>query len=151
MSLTELTVHIGSGDVSLENIHATEFIHNGSSGDVDIKHLTTESGTFDLSSGGVHIDHYQGPLKADLSSGELNVQMDQLVGDIEVDVSSGSANIDLPEDSDFTLSGTVSSGDIHCKFPLKNQSTESRKIQGSYGSGEHSIDLSVSSGSVNIY
>lgn len=149
--LSSLVVEIGSGDVTLENIHAKEFIHDGSSGDVEIRNMKTESGSFDLSSGGVRVEHYIGPLKADLSSGELDIQMDELVGDIQVDVSSGSADIDLPDDADFTLKGEVSSGDIHCKFPLKSQSTGSRKIEGTYGSGKHTIDLSVSSGSIDVY
>ncbi|MGM7702117.1 LiaG family protein [Pseudalkalibacillus sp. Hm43] len=151
LSLSSLSIDIGSGDITVENVHAKEFVHDGSSGDVEIRNMKTESGTFDLSSGGVRVEHYIGPLKADLSSGDLDIQMDELVGDIRVDVSSGSADIDLPEDADFTLKGEVSSGDIHCKFPLKSQSTGSRKIAGTYGSGEHQIDLSVSSGEIEIY
>ncbi|MCF6138033.1 LiaG family protein [Pseudalkalibacillus berkeleyi] len=151
LSLKFLSVDIGSGDVTLENIEAKQFKHDGSSGDVNIRNMKTESGTFDLSSGDVRIEHYKGPLKADLSSGDFDVQMDELVGDIEMDVSSGSANIDLPKDASFTLKGKVSSGDIHCKFPLKSQTTGSRKINGTYGTGKYQIDLSVSSGEIEVY
>ncbi|WP_408007015.1 DUF4097 domain-containing protein [Pseudalkalibacillus sp. A8] len=151
MKLTSLEIDMNSGNLNLKNIHTGKFSHDGSSGNVDISNMKTESASFDSSSGNVKIKKYSGALTADLSSGNLNVQMDELTGDIEVEINSGSANLDLPKDADFKLKGKTSSGSIHCNFPLKNQSSDRKGIEGTYGSGEHLIDLSVSSGNIKVH
>jgi lia operon protein LiaG len=151
MKLDELTVKMGSGDIELANLETKRFRHNGSSGDFTADHLKTEDGMVDLSSGDVELLHYEGPLKGDVSSGELSIMMKKLTGDIEFDVSSGDVNLDLPEDADFELDGHASSGDISTSFPLKNKSKEGGDLSGTAGNGKYEVKASVSSGSVDIY
>lgn len=151
MKLGTLSVDIGSGDVKLTNFEVNEFNHDVSSGDVEIDTLTTKMGNIDLSSGKLKIDHYSGALDADVSSGELTVQMDQLTNSIELDVSSGEVNLDLPDDADFELDADVSSGDIKSEFPLTSKGTAKEGLNGTHGSGKYKIDVSVSSGDVHIF
>lgn len=151
MKLDELTVEMGSGNMTLENLETNVFEHDGSSGDLVVNALSTKEGNVDISSGDVELSNYEGPLEGDLSSGELTVSMDTLNGDLNFDVSSGGVNLDLPEDASFKLNGKASSGDISCNLPLKNQKVEDGDISGMAGSGKYNINVSVSSGNVDIY
>jgi lia operon protein LiaG len=149
--LDELSVDMGSGNMELNDIETNVFEHDGSSGDLIVDGLTTKEGRVEISSGDVKLSKYEGPLEGELSSGELSVTMDSLKGDLSFDVSSGGVNLDLPEDAGFKLKGQASSGDISCNFPLKDQKIENGDISGVAGSGQYIIDVSVSSGNVDIY
>lgn len=151
MKLKQLTINIGSGNLKLSHLDVQQFVENLSSGNVKIDTLTTKSGNIDVSSGNLEIKNYLGGLDAELSSGELSIQMDKLVDDIKMQVSSGSAELDLPNDADFILNGQTSSGNVTCDFPLKAKETSNKTIHGTYGSGKHNIDLQVSSGNIRIH
>ena len=128
-----------------------EFIHDGSSGKVTIDTLVTKTGTFDLSSGNLEINHYTGAFNADVSSGKLLLQIDKLNNPIDIDLSSGNVDLDLPDNANFTLDGEVSSGNISSKFPLTTTETDNKNLKGTHGSGKSKINISVSSGDVDIY
>lgn len=151
MKLNKLFLDIGSGNVNLKHLEVNEFVHDGSSGNVEIDTLLTKKGTFDLSSGNLSIKHYSGALEADVSSGELSVQMDKLMDSIDLDVSSGDVNLDLPDNADFTLNGKVSSGNISSDFPLSTNGANKKSLNGKYGSGKYEINVSVSSGDVKLF
>ncbi|MGG3468593.1 DUF4097 domain-containing protein [Neobacillus pocheonensis] len=151
MKLDELTVDIGSGNMNLKNLHVKNFNQDVASGNVDIDSLKTETGTLDLSSGNLDIKHYTGAVEADVSSGELNIQIDKLVDSIKLDLSSGDVGLDLPNNSDFTLNGDVSSGNITCDLPLTSKDVNNKSIHGTHGSGKYKIDLDVSSGSIHVH
>ncbi|MDX8346244.1 DUF4097 family beta strand repeat-containing protein [Rossellomorea sp. YZS02] len=149
--LDELSVEMGSGNMELNNLETNVFEHDGSSGDLVVNGLSTKDGKVEISSGDVELSNYEGPLEGDLSSGELSVSMDSLKGDVNFDVSSGGVNLDLPDDASFKLNGNASSGDISCNLPLKDQKIEDGDISGVSGSGQYNINVSVSSGNVDIY
>ncbi|WP_102273928.1 LiaG family protein [Cytobacillus massiliigabonensis] len=151
VELEELKIDMSSGKVDLTNVTAKDFIHKGSSGMIDIDTLITNSGTIDMSSGKVKIENYQGELEAEVSSGQLDVQLNKLVDDIHLRASSGQIKLDLPEDADFKLNGKSSSGYIDCDLPLTDKVVEKSKIEGVMGSGKHSIDVDITSGMVKIY
>lgn len=152
MTLNELTVDMSSGNLTLNNLSVKHFKHEGSSGNAHVESLTAETGTFDISSGNIKLRRYTGALKAELSSGKLDAQLDELKDAVDIEVSSGKAILDLPADADFTLNGKVKSGRIDSRFPLKNKKTDDQNIiAGSHGSGKHNLDLTVSSGSIDIH
>ena len=151
LKLDKLEVEMGSGDMELANLETNVFEHEGSSGDMVVNALSTKEGNVEISSGDVKLTNYEGPLKGDLSSGELTVSMSALKGDLNFDVSSGGVNLDLPEDASFKLNGNASSGDISCNLPLQNQKIDDGDISGVAGSGKYTINVSVSSGNVDIY
>jgi lia operon protein LiaG len=151
MKLEELIVDIGSGNVDLKNLFVKHFKHNGSSGNVNIDSLTTKTGSFDISSGSLHVKNYIGAIKAELSSGNLHVQMDKLIDSVHIEVSSGKVDLNLPANADFTLNGKTSSGNITCDFPISSKKISNKNIKGTHGSGKHQIDLTVSSGNIHVY
>ncbi|WP_456272715.1 LiaG family protein [Bacillus sp. AK031] len=149
--LDRLETDMSSGNLELANITASQFVHNGSSGKFSADRLTTEEGEIDISSGDVTLTDYSGPLKGDLSSGQMNVQLKELNGDIRFDLSSGQVDLDLPDDAEFTLNGEASSGNISCEFPLSGQTSDDGDISGTHGSGKYQVEVSVSSGDVRVY
>ncbi|MBD1381085.1 LiaG family protein [Metabacillus arenae] len=149
--LNEFSLNIGSGEVNLNNLTAKHFDHDGSSGDLAIETLKTVTSEFNISSGSAAIKNFSGKINGEVSSGELLIQMNQLTDSIEFDVSSGDVELDLPTESDFTLKGNASSGEITYDFPLNSVKENDEKIEGTHGSGKHSIDLNVSSGSIELY
>jgi lia operon protein LiaG len=151
MKLEELILDIGSGNVELKNLSVQHFKHDGSSGNVNIDSLTTRTGSFDISSGSLHVKNYIGAIKAELSSGNLYVQMDKLIDSVDIKVSSGTVDLNLPTNADFTLNGKTSSGNIICDFPITSKKLSNNHISGTHGSGKHHINLTVSSGNIHIY
>ncbi len=151
MKLEELNVDIGSGNLKLNNLNVDQFKHDGGSGNVKIDTLKTKTGTFNLSSGNLEIKHYTGAIEADVSSGQLDIQLDKLTDSIKMDVSSGDVGLNLPNNADFTLNGEVSSGDISCDLPLTSKDFNKDRINGTHGSGKYKIDLDVSSGNIHIH
>ena len=149
--LQHLMVEMSSGRVNLNHIHATEFTHDGSSGLLSVDGLITETGEIEMSSGKTQIKGYEGKLKGEVSSGEMNIQIDKLIGDIDLEASSGRINLDLPDDADFTLNGKASSGRITSDFDLDSQTNDDGDLMGTSGSGKYQVDLSISSGSAEIH
>ncbi|URM33591.1 DUF4097 domain-containing protein [Cytobacillus firmus] len=148
--LESLDVNMSSGKVSLANIKADEFEHEGSSGMMDADHIITRTGEIDMSSGKVKVRNYQGKLDAGVSSGQLDIMVGKLTDSIKVEASSGFVRLDLPDDADFTLKGKASSGHISSHFELDDEKRDKNDISGKHGSGEHDIRISVSSGKAEI-
>jgi lia operon protein LiaG len=151
MKLNKIALDIGSGSMDLKNLDVKTLEHNSSSGEVEISSLTAESGTFEVNSGSVIVQNYSGNLYADVSSGELEIQMDELNDSISLNVSSGNIELDLPDDADFTLNGKMSSGDLSCDFPLDNKKESDNLLSGKHGNGKHEITADISSGNIEIF
>lgn len=151
MQLEKLSVDIGSGSMVLKNMDVTVLEQHISSGEVEINSLSAETGTFEVSSGSVNVQNYSGKLDADVSSGELEIQMDELKDSISLNVSSGDIELDLPDDAEFTLNGKTGNGEISCDFPLENKQQSDKRLSGKLGNGKHKIDADVSSGDIEIF
>lgn len=151
MELDTLSVEIGSGSMVLKNLDVKALEQHISSGEVEINSLSAETGTFEVSSGSVNVQNYSGKLDADVSSGDLEIQMDELKDSISLNVSSGDIKLDLPDDAAFTLNGKTSSGDLSCDFPLENKQESDKRLNGKHGNGKHKIDADVSSGDIEIF
>ncbi|MBT2679646.1 DUF4097 domain-containing protein [Bacillus sp. ISL-35] len=150
VKLRNLAINIGSGSMTLENFDVENLEHQSSSGEVSMDSISASSGSFDVSSGSVHVKNYSGKLDADVSSGELDIQMKQLIDDVDLNVSSGYIELDLPNEADFTLDGKISSGNLSSDFSLKNKEASKNRIRGKYGSGKFQINADVSSGNIKI-
>ena len=149
----DLDIEVGSGNVQFNgksNMSIDHLEMEVGSGNISIDSLKAKSGVMDISSGNIDLKQYTGQIEADVSSGNLMIQMDQVIGPIELDVSSGHVLLDLPEEASFTLDSSISSGFIDNKFDLKNIVQNENELSGVYGTGEHPINLDVSSGVIEI-
>ena len=146
----DLAIEVGSGNVNSKDLHLNNLLIDVNSGNVNMDSITAQTGVLDVRSGNIDLKHYTGQLEADVSSGNLTIQMDELSDDVKVEVSSGHVELDLPDRADFTLDGNVSSGFISSSFPLKDKQESKRELKGINGTGEHHVDLSVSSGKIEV-
>ncbi|MGE8203351.1 LiaG family protein [Heyndrickxia sp. NPDC080065] len=150
MKLKDVNVDMGSGLMELENLDVLRFQHKGSSGKASFHALAAKIGTIKMGSGVVDVSGYKGKLETKLSSGKLDIQMDELNDSVDIKVNSGLVKLELPKEADFTLNGTVGSGWISCDLPLKSRESGNHKVNGIHGTGEHQINVKVSSGKVDI-
>ena len=146
----DLAIEVGSGNINSKNLRIQNLELDVHSGNINMDHITAQTGILDIRSGNIDLQHYTGQLEADVSSGDLSIQMDELKDSVKVDVSSGHVELDLPDDADFTLDGNVSSGLISSSLPLKNKQESKQELKGINGTGEHYVDLSVSSGKIVV-
>lgn len=149
--LNELSLNVGSGRIEIQNIKANHVEHDISSGYMKVDSLSANTGSFEVNSGSLHAEDYTGAFEAEVSSGELNLEVKKLTGPAEIEVSSGKADVDLPHDTDFTLNSKVSSGSINNDFQLTGKSSEKNRLSGTHGSGTHKIDADVSSGNIYLH
>jgi lia operon protein LiaG len=146
----DLAIEVGSGNINSKNLQIQNLELDVNSGNINMDHITAQTGNLDVRSGNIDLQHYNGRLEADISSGNLAIQMDELTDSVKVDLSSGHVELDLPDHADFTLDGNVSSGFISSSFPLKNKEESKQELKGINGTGEHHVELSVSSGKIEV-
>lgn len=151
MKLDKLEIVLGSGKLELNNLIANHIEHKGSSGKVEVNYVQATTSSFDMSSGKLNIHHFSGGFDAEVSSGEMNIQIDELNGHSSAKASSGRINLDLPDDATFTLLGKTSSGTINSEFNLTDENISKNRIEGRYGTGKYKLDLQVSSGNIQLH
>ena len=151
--LANIDCHLSSGSLRFDHIQAENIALDLSSGDVDFKSVSTNQLTTDISSGDVTLTDFKGKIKGKSSSGKLSVVYSETMDDLNYSTSSGSIIIDYSKvriDGDFKLS--KSSGSIHTSLDFDNYKEKSggNKITGTIGSGEYTVDLSISSGNIKL-
>lgn len=151
LKLNELIVEVRSGNLHLKNVRLNHFDQHVLSGNARIDSVMAKDGYFTVTSGNVTVNHYSGKIKAKVASGHMKAQLDQLIAPVDVRISSGYAQLDLPENADFRLDGTSSSGKIINKIPLANKQEDRHHLQGLSGSGKYGVSLNVSSGVIEVY
>lgn len=150
-ALAKLNVQMSSGMIRINNLSVEQLQLGGSSGKMIVDTVTANKGTVRFSSGHVSLARYIGELEAELSSGKLDVDIAQLQAPLKIEASSGQVDVKLPDHAHFTLTGHTGSGKIICDYPLQNQLVENKKMKGTYGTGEHPVDLKISSGLIQVH
>ena len=144
-----LRAQTGSGNIRGEDIAAPLSAQTGSG---DIEATLTGSGDVDAhtGSGNIRLRGVNGGVRARTGSGE--VESDGTVGG-PWQLHSGSGNIRMAVGSakGFNLSVHTSSGSIHSTLPITVQgSMNQRELKGTVGGGGPEVEVSTSSGDVDI-
>jgi lia operon protein LiaG len=151
IKVKSLSCSSSSGSTYLENVTADEFIQNSSSGSLKADGLFTSKTTSSSSSGSRNITNFTGDLITNSSSGSTNVEYSTFDNDIKANSSSGSIKIKLPDNAEFYLDASTSSGGIDCEFPITiTESKKRNKLAGVVGSDKNNIRINCSSGSIDI-
>lgn len=151
LQLATLDVSATSGNITMIHLDLTKLVYTGTSGNIKADNIRAEQTEWTAKSGNAKLSQVQGNIKVRLTSGNLNIDLEELSGTIDANITSGRTVLDLPDDANFTLNAQVKSGMINCDFPLADATIEShRKWKGTYGSGEHAIDLKATSGMITI-
>ncbi len=163
----ETHVHTGSGDIELNAIHGPARATAGSggiraigiaggltasSGSGSVKLEQTAAGDVEIGtgSGDVEIKGAKGAVKVQTGSGSITAQGEP-AGDWRLRTGSGNVSVELPQQASFNLVARTSSGSIDSSREIAVQGKLSpRELQGKVGGGGPTVDLSTSSGSIQI-
>jgi DUF4097 and DUF4098 domain-containing protein YvlB len=164
---TETHVHTGSGEIELNAIHGPARATAGSggiraigiaggltasSGSGSVKLEQTAAGDVEIGtgSGDVEIKGAKGAVKVQTGSGSITAQGEP-AGDWRLHTGSGDVSVELPQQAAFDLVARTSSGSIDSSREIAVQGRLSpRELQGKVGGGGPTVDLSTSSGSIQI-
>jgi hypothetical protein len=163
----ETHARAGSGDIELNGIQGAAKIVAGSgsiraigiagaltasSGSGSIKFEQTAAGDVEIGtgSGDVEIRGAKGAVKVQTGSGSITAQGDP-TGDWRLHTGSGDVTVELPQRAAFNLVARTSSGSIASSREIAVQGKLSpRELQGKVGGGGPTVELSTSSGSIQI-
>ena len=159
--------HSGSGDIEMNSIKGSAVAKTGSgsvhamgiggafagsSGSGSIRFEQTSPGDVDVSSGSgsIEIKGAKGGVKATTGSGNITAQGDP-TSEWKLSTGSGSVDVEFPEQAAYDLVAHTSSGSIHSNHEMTVQGTISpRELHGKVHGGGPLVDLSTSSGSIEI-
>jgi DUF4097 and DUF4098 domain-containing protein YvlB len=163
----ETHARTGSGDIELNAIHGparaaagSGGIHaigiagglTASSGSGNVRLEQTAAGDVEIGtgSGDVEIKGAKGAVKIQTGSGSITAQGDA-TGDWRLHSGSGNVSVELPPQASFNLVARTSSGSIDTSREIAVQGKLSpRELQGKVGGGGPTVELSTSSGSIQI-
>src|SRR5580658_1907147 len=163
----EVRVRTGSGDIELDTVHGNVHASAGSgtiraiaigggltasSGSGNVRLEQTAAGDVEIStgSGDVEMKGVRGGAKVTTGSGSINAQGDP-TGDWRLHSGSGDVSVELPQQAAFNLVARTSSGSIDSSREIAVQGKLTpRELQGKVGGGGPTVELSTSSGSIQI-
>jgi len=163
----ETHARTGSGDIELNGIQGAARVVAGSgsiraigiagaltasSGSGSVKFEQTAAGDVEIGtgSGDVEIKGAKGALKVQTGSGSITAQGNPS-GDWRLHTGSGDVTVELPQQAAFNLVARTSSGSIDSSREIAVQGKLSpRELQGKVGGGGPTVELSTSSGSIQI-
>ena len=163
----ETHAHTGSGDIELNTIRGPARATAGSggiravgiaggltassgSGSVKLEQAAAGDVEIGTGSGDVEIKGAKGAVKVQTGSGSITAQGDP-AGDWRLRTGSGDVSVEFPQQAAFNLVARTSSGSIDSSREIAVQGKLSpRELQGKVGGGGPTVDLSTSSGSIQI-
>jgi DUF4097 and DUF4098 domain-containing protein YvlB len=163
----EVRARTGSGDIELETIRGNAHASAGSgtiqamgisgglvassgSGDVELEQTAAGEVEISTGSGDVEIKGVKGGAKVTTGSGSITAQGDP-TSDWRLHSGSGSVRVDFPPQAAFNLVARTSSGNIETAHDISVQGKISpRELQGKVGAGGPLVELSTSSGTIEI-
>ena len=164
---SEVHARSGSGDINLNSVHGSARVSTGSgtvhatgiggsftgsSGSGDVRFEQTAPGDVDISSGSgtIEIKGAKGGVKAQTGSGNIVAQGDP-TGEWKLRTGSGDVEVEFPAQAAYDLVAHTGSGRIETKNEMTVQGTiNPRELHGKVHGGGALVDLSTSSGSIQI-
>lgn len=133
------------------NVTADDLKLHSTSGEITSGNVNAKTCSAGSSSGRIELRGNPGKLDANATSGEVDLEYNDYASDIDVRTSSGSVGIKLPANAEFHLTHNTSSGESRVDFPVTVSGASSRRgIDGTVVSDRNTINVTTSSGSLNI-
>jgi DUF4097 and DUF4098 domain-containing protein YvlB len=146
----DIEIKAHSGNTRIEDITCSKISEECTSGDITVNKITADLFQITSHSGNVVLKELDGAAKIDATSGNIEVNALSPKGEYHLNAHSGNVRLVLPSNTGFSLNASVSSGNINCEFDLKNERSEKRSLEGTAGSGEIPVDISTTSGNINV-
>jgi hypothetical protein len=144
-----VNVQTGSGNIQAQNVTAP---FSGQTGSGDIEASLTGAGDVDVhtGSGTIRVKGIRGGVQAHTGSGDVEADGD-VTGPWRLHSGSGTVRMALGPSGGFNLDVHTSSGSIHSDLPITVQgSLGGHELKGAVRGGGPSVDVSTSSGDVDI-
>ncbi len=139
----------GSGDIKASGIGGGFHASSGS-GNIELEQTAGGDVDVDSASGTVNLRGVHGSLRVQTASGNVTVD-GQGQGTWKLDSASGNIRIGLPSQQGFNLRARTVSGSINTTRQITAQGTISEhELNGKYGNGEFTLEVSTVSGDVAI-
>jgi Protein of unknown function (DUF2807). len=149
----KLTAEAGSGNIRLTGLNVTDIETKAGSGNVDLDGFSADDLQINVSSGNVHMQDGNARFKVKTGSGNIRLETEELLHDAQLRTGSGNVNVELdsdPESLAVKYRGGSGRGRIYKDgFTYDHRSGDDDSIEGSFGSGD--ITLDVQTGSGNFY
>lgn len=139
-----------SGKIDMKGLVGKVFTISASSGKLDLEGVKGELINISTSSGKVELEDSIGKINISTSSGGVELDNKKNNNDIKVSTSSGSIEIELNEDANYSIKGSSASGMYTPDANMDIIENEKGQFKATIGTGENSIDISTSSGSVKF-
>ncbi|WP_158737848.1 DUF4097 family beta strand repeat-containing protein [Alteribacillus sp. YIM 98480] len=141
---------IASGDTYMTNIKTEEIDLSAKSGNLTLNDVQTDKAAVETISGNININDYTGPLTANVTSGNINVQWKEIKNDVRMNVTSGDVDLQVGQEN-VRLCVSVVSGDIRNDVALDTiEQSGNRSLKGTKGAGDVLIHLKSVSGNLYI-
>ncbi|SDH68613.1 DUF4097 family beta strand repeat-containing protein [Alteribacillus bidgolensis] len=145
-----IQTNIASGDTYIANMKTEEIDLSAKSGDLTLNDVQTDKAAVETISGNINMNDYSGPLKANVTSGNINVQWKEIKNEVRMNVTSGDVDLQVGEE-DVRLDVSVVSGDIRNNVALDTiEQSGNRSLKGKKGAGDVLIHLESVSGNLYI-
>lgn len=159
-----ISISAASGDISADQLDGSVSISTAS-GDIEVQRIVGSSAALNSASGDIYVGAAEvDQIQANSASGDVDI--DRLIGQADVNTTSGDVSLHLADAADIsTTSGTVSlrlpngagfdvdlqSPDIEIDSDLRfSGSRQDRRAQGTLGSGGARLEISTTSGSIEL-
>jgi hypothetical protein len=164
---SEIRASTGSGDVEIQNVQGKAHITSGSgtiratgiagaltantgSGAVILEQTAAGDVEVNTGSGEVELNHVKGAVRVSTGSGEIRADGEP-AGPWRLHTGSGDVSIKFPQTASFELAAHTSSGSVHTDREITlSGNVNPHELHGKVGNGGVLVDLSTSSGSINI-
>ncbi|NLY46097.1 MAG: DUF4097 domain-containing protein [Tissierella sp.] len=143
-----INITTSSGDMYLDNISGDVFYITSSSGNVSFSSLDTNKTYVETSSGNITTKDSIGDFNLSSSSGDMTLYNLSNYDNYELSTNSGDVEINLPDNSDYTIKGSSSSGRYTPSRNMDVRVNNQGDFEAITGSGEKSINITTSSGDV---
>lgn len=166
-----VVIHSGSGNNYVKTIHSNQLSIEANSGNIFAGDIKAKSANVKLYSGNVKIDGFtieelsvkgvsgnttivngESGIKAESTSGNIDVKLDRITNDIKLTGKSGNVTLKtnkLPENAEIVLQ--TGSGNKKVDWPgVEMISSSENKFSGRIGNGGVNIELETKSGNVRV-
>lgn len=142
-----------SAELGIKDLNFKDFKYNSVSGELKASGIEAANTEIHTTSGAALLENFGGSLSFSSVSGDLDARYASYENnDIEIHTTSGRSKIKLPENSQFSVKFTTTSGNLDCDFPITTTgSSAGHNVKGTVGTGGGSITGSSVSGDMVIY
>jgi len=141
-----------SGDIIFKNLTSDNLAISSSSGSIKGDTVNSKDTLLSSTSGDMKLSTFKGNIDQKTSSGKVLITYSEFNNNVKLSSTSGDITLNLPKDSQFKLNAETTSGDINCSFPItiQEKSKKDNLLIGTVGSDKNSIEVTASSGDVDI-